>query len=314
MSPAVARAAARWVASAVALGAVFLLVDLDDLVGRLAGLGPGTVALGVAAGALQVVLSAARWAFTVRRLGAALPLGRAVREVWLATFLNHVLPGGVLGDAGRAVRDGRRVDGPGSVARSVRAVVYERASGQLALALVAIVGVGPMLPLPLQAVAIVVAAALLVLGRLALRRTPPAIRGELRAVFLDGAAPAVQLVLSGALVASYVGVFALAAAATGSALSPGALFAVAPLALLSMTLPVSVAGWGVREAVTAWAFSLLGLTPAAGAAASATYGLLALSGALPGALALPLPPLPGPGAVSPSRANRLRVTPARRGR
>ena len=56
----------------------------------------------------------------------------AVREYYLAMFLNQVLPGGVLGDVTRAWRHARLED----TGRAVRAVVFERASGQLVMTVV----------------------------------------------------------------------------------------------------------------------------------------------------------------------------------
>ena len=61
-----------------------------------------------------------------------------------------------------------------------------------------------------------------------------------------------------------------------------------PLALLSilaMVLP-SVAGWGPREAATAWVFSAAGLSADRGAATAVAYGVMVLAASLPGGLVL----------------------------
>jgi hypothetical protein len=60
----------------------------------------------------------------------------------------------------------------------------------------------------------------------------------------------------------------------------------AVLALLAMAVPASVAGWGPREAVGAWAAGLAGLSPAQGVSAAVTYGLMVLVASLPGAVLL----------------------------
>jgi hypothetical protein len=57
------------------------------------------------------------------------------------------------------------------------------------------------------------------------------------------------------------------------------------LAMLAMVLP-SVAGWGPREGVTAWAFAAAGLGADRGAATAVTYGVMVLAASLPGALVL----------------------------
>ena len=54
----------------------------------------------------------------------------AVAHCYRAVFLNATLPGGVLGDVHRAVRHGRDA---GDVSRGIRAVVWERAAGQVVL-------------------------------------------------------------------------------------------------------------------------------------------------------------------------------------
>ncbi|MGC3005360.1 lysylphosphatidylglycerol synthase domain-containing protein, partial [Streptomyces sp. G35A] len=85
-------------------------------------------ALGI--GLVTTVFSAWRWALVARGLRIRLPLGPAVADYYRALFLNAALPGGVLGDVHRAVRHGQRA---GDLGRGVRAVVLERAAGQLAL-------------------------------------------------------------------------------------------------------------------------------------------------------------------------------------
>jgi hypothetical protein len=54
------------------------------------------------------------------------------------------------------------------------------------------------------------------------------------------------------------------------------------LALLAMTLPVNVGGWGPREGVLAWAFAAAGLGAAQGLTIAVVYGLLAFVASLPG--------------------------------
>ena len=76
------------------------------------------------------------------------------------------------------------------------------------------------------------------------------------------------------------------------------------LVMLAMVLP-SVAGWGPREGVTAWAFGAAGLGAERGVATAVVYGVMVLVASLPGAAVLvvawfrrtrpperPEPPLP----------------------
>ena len=60
---------------------------------------------------------------------------------------------------------------------------------------------------------------------------------------------------------------------------------IALLAMLAMVLP-SVAGWGPREGVTAWAFGAAGLGAQQGVATAVVYGVMVLVASLPGAAVL----------------------------
>jgi len=53
--------------------------------------------------------------------------------------------------------------------------------------------------------------------------------------------------------------------------------------LLAMLVPISIAGWGVREGVAAVLWATVGLPAVEGAAISAAYGLVILISSLPGA-------------------------------
>jgi hypothetical protein len=105
-----------------------------------------------------------------------------------------------------------------------------------------------------------------------------------------GALPAV--VLSSALVvAAHTTTFLIAARTAGITAPLSRLLPLAMLSLLAMALP-SIAGWGPREGLTAWAFSAAGLGAAQGAATAVVYGILVLAASLPGSLVLVAERLP----------------------
>ena len=56
--------------------------------------------------------------------------------------------------------------------------------------------------------------------------------------------------------------------------------------MLVMVVPLSVGGWGLREASATAVLAYLGWSPEAALALSAVYGLSVLIGSLPGALVL----------------------------
>jgi hypothetical protein len=77
-------------------------------------------------------------------------------------------------------------------------------------------------------------------------------------------------------------VYLAAARALGITTAPLDLLAPICLSLLAMVVPLSVAGWGLREAVAAIAWPLAGLAAVDGVAISIVYGVLVLVSSLPG--------------------------------
>lgn len=254
---------------------------------------PDAIAAALALGFGYTALSALRWAYVARLVGLPLGFRPALAAYYRASFLNGVLPTGVAGDIERAVRHGRETDDLG---RGARAVILERTAGQAALLIttaVALVVKAPGLPsglrergeiLVLAASGVLVLLTVLVLlaGRIPRLRSTVA---DLRAVVAPRAWP-VLLGLSVGALACYIGLFLVAARATGATAPTLELIPLLLLALLAMALPVSLAGWGPREATAAAAFGAAGLSASQGVAVAAGYGLLVLVAALPGAAVL----------------------------
>lgn len=282
----------RWLlrvgTSAALLTVVAWWTDTAAIAAHLAGIDLRWVVIALALSGLQIALSAWRWQFTAARLGLSLPFPVALREYMLAGFLNQLLPGGVLGDVSRAWR---HASVSGRTGQAVRAVVLERGSGQLVMALIAVPALVSLFGLaPAQGAwgsAAGVAAMLLVASpRL---RAPPAdapagIVTDIRRAVLTPTALPLQLLGSAAVVATYLLVFLAAAQAIGAELPATQVLPLVPPVLLAMLIPVTIAGWGLREGAAAAVWAVAGLDPAQGAAIALTYGALVLLAALPGAL------------------------------
>ena len=182
------------------------------------------------------------------------------------------------------------------------AVLIERASGQLALLAVvlATLVVSPELqgttarmftspdggsnsPVTL-ALALLLALAGIALwrGRGHVARFRRAVQEALlaRDVFLR------QLVASLLIVASYVGVYLCCMRMIGIDTPLATAAPLVPWVLLAMAIPLSIAGWGVREGAAALVWQAAGLDPAQGVAISISYGVVILLSSLPGALML----------------------------
>lgn len=291
-----ARSAGRLLVSAALLALLAWVLDPREVAVRILDLHPGWVLVALSLSVAQMGVSAWRWRFTARLLGSPLPAGRALGEYYLAAFLNQVLPGGVLGDVSRAWRHARDGREPAQSTRgAVNAVLVERASGQVVMAAVAAVSAALLLPEGAGAwTAAAVGAGLLAAAWGAPRfwrriRQVPALRAfgeDLRRGLLSRRAFPAQLMSSLLVVGSYLGVFLAGAAATGVSVPVLSLAPLVAPVLLTMLIPVSVAGWGLREAAAAALWSLVGLSPEEGVAVSVTYGLLVLVSTLPGAAIL----------------------------
>jgi glycosyltransferase 2 family protein len=254
---------------------------------------------------VTTVCCAWRWKIVAVGLGLRLSLPAAVAAYYRCLFLNLTLPSGVAGDVHRGVSHGRDER---DVSRGLRAVVWERAPGQVIQVLLTIT-VLLVLPspvhssMPLVAGALVAAAVAVVLvdrvqtGRGGSRweRARNAILADIRdGVLQRNALPAIVLTTIVA-VFGYALIFLIAARTTGVAAPVSRLLPLAFLAILAMVLP-SIAGWGPREGATAWMFSVAGLGADRGAATAVAYGVLVLAASLPGGLVLAagwLPRRPG---------------------
>ena len=193
------------------------------------------------------------------------------------------------------------IHGPGGdIGRGVRAVVLERAAGQIALT---VFGAGALLILPspvrdqvrsFAPLAVAgLAGACAVVVAIRMNRAPGKRGGALRATLAEGRrallsrrnGPGVAL-SSAVILAGHVVMFVVAARVAGSAASVAALTPIAVLALVAMGLPLNVGGWGPREGVTAWAFAAAGLGADRGLATAVVYGVLSFVAALPGLVVL----------------------------
>ena len=299
------RRALPWLRLSVGVGILTVLVwrlgtdaFVDGL--RLIDGAAALAALGI--GLLTTVFSVCRWCLVARRLGLPLSPATAVADYYRALFLNAVLPVGVLGDAHRAVSHGRRV---GDVARGVRAVVLERAGGQVVLVVagVAVLLLEPSLittvahgVLPSLGVTISLLAGLTAVAAVTAwftrgatakwRRAATAGLADVRVGLLARNAWPGVLLLSAVVLLGHLVLFLVAARTAGSAAPAWQLLPLMLLALLVMALPVNVGGFGPREAFSAVAFGAVGLGAELGLTTAVVYGLLTLVASLPGAAVL----------------------------
>ncbi|WP_373002257.1 lysylphosphatidylglycerol synthase transmembrane domain-containing protein, partial [Marinobacter sp.] len=257
------RLAARWLFTVLIIGFVLRSLDAGALWQELARFSPLILIPALVLTVFQVALSAWRWRYTVERLGLPLAYGAAIREYYLATFLNQVLPGGVLGDVNRAWRHGT---GAGERLSAVHGVAIERLSGQLVLVLVVAISVGWLLgsgrlqasPWPgglwLGVSVVLVGVVLWLALNTEIAGYLQRLRRDVYRSLLNRAVLPVQFGSSLLVLASYLGVFLCLAWGAGyldSMASTAVIAALCSILLLSMVVPLTVAGWGIREGAAA---------------------------------------------------------------
>jgi glycosyltransferase 2 family protein len=307
MTTAMKRKTRRWAAialkAAISVALIVWLVDrveLRPVLDRLARITTPAALVTLGLVAAQIVLVMGRWYLVARIIGATLrPLATA-RFVLIGLFFSQTLPSTVGGDAVRVwllTREGM------SLGKGVNVVLCDR---MLALTtLLALIGL--TLPLLFARVAdgparsgvalVVVVAALGLALFLALReRLDPWLARWRMVRPLAGLARDFHMLFRAPR--GSVATFGLAAAvhllnitiiwvlAVGLGIDVGWIdcLVLFPPVVIAMVLPISIAGWGVREGVMIVAFGFVGVAPADALALSAAFGVSQMVGGLPGAL------------------------------
>ena len=88
------------------------------------------------------------------------------------------------------------------------------------------------------------------------------------------------------ILTSHVATVWLIALSMGVALNPLQLFALILPVMLLLAVPISIAGWGLREGLMVTALGFLGVEPSAAVAISLLWGGVTLFGGLLGGIAL----------------------------
>ena len=285
------------------LVAVIALADPARVLAQLRQAHVGWLLAGLAAAVASNVVSALRWRALARWLGADVSVRDATRWYFQAIGLNALLPGAVLGgDVYRAVV--LRRAGQATLASSW-SVVLDRVSGLWMLCAIGGLGaalcanvLAPWLRLPAGAFA-----ALMLAGTVLWLATPWTLPALLRRWGVRWLAP-LRAAAQRPDFNRQMGWQALASAAvqllSAAALAGGGLalgvqlplaawaFAIAPVFLMA-ALPVSVGGWGTREAAAVASLAPFGVAAPAAVGVGVIYGLYQLAQGAMGALAFGLP-------------------------
>lgn len=292
------RVARRWVRAVVAAIILTVLVWRIGAGPFLAGLELVDVRAMVAAvvlGAFTTLACAWRWRAVSRSLGVNMSLTHATAAYYRSIFLNTTLPMGVAGDVHRAVLHNRTAGD----SRGARSVAWERTAGQtvqIALSVIVLL----LLPSPVRSwvptVALVVIAFVLFLMAIFVVAQPStttragrifmAVRNDVRYGLMTRGTWPVVVAASVVIIVGNIATFVIAARIVGTHASLASLVSIALLVLAAMSIPLSIAGWGPREGVAAWAFGAAGLGTAAGVTTAVVFGVMVFVASLPGAAVL----------------------------
>jgi len=288
--------------AAVTLGLIWVVlsnIDMADTIDRVRSVSLPVAVGGLALLLILALLSIIRWQIVMRQFGRVLGFGLTTRLFFEGLFFNQALPSTVGGDGVRIYRSFRAgLTLPGAI----NSVVLDRILGLTSLMILAAIAqplfyervdsIGARLSF--TAVFLVAVSAilfLLLLGflpewvrRWKLMSGLVSLSYAARQVFTTPAVffPVTALSIAGHMIS--VVVFYLLAVSLDLGVSFLDCMVMVPSVLLLATVPISVAGWGLREGAMVAAFGLLGVPAGGAAAASVLFGIGMGLISLPGGL------------------------------
>ncbi len=292
--------AVKFAVSAALIWYVTRDIDLDTTWDRFLGIRPEMLALAFGVFFVQLVLADMRWLAALAAIGAFIPFLDSLRIYYIGVFFNQALPSSVGGDAVRIYK-AYRVGLP--LGAAFNGVILERVGTVLALIIlvaatqpVFLTRVSPgaaewIVPglAAFAVVAVVGLGVLMILDRLPRAiahwravRALAVVAADTRKAFLSPRAA--TGILGWSLLAHMnitLGVFFLAVG-LGIDVTWLDCMALIPVVILITTIPISIAGWGVRELAMVQAFGLIGVAAAEATLLSLLFGFVALFASLPG--------------------------------
>lgn len=280
------------------LGWLLHRIDVAPILDRFGRLDTALTAIATIVMFAQLVLTGWRWSLVGSRIGAPLRGAAILRLTLIGQFFNQTLPSAIGGDAVRAwlaAREGV------PLGKAVGGVFADRVVALLIL--VALVGVtlplfyarvpDPGLRSGVTALVIGTGVAVAVFLAFGTRILAPLLRyrfirplaqlaDDLLQV-LTGSSRTVAIIAISIIVhLGVIGSVWLIARALALAVSPVDCLVLVPPIVLVTTLPVSIAGWGVRESATVIGFGFLGVGASDALALSVLFGLVQIAIGLPG--------------------------------
>ena len=263
-------------------------VNFYDLASRFDIASVGWIGLAITVTFLQIFLGALRWRAISADCGAPLATMRALRFNLIGTFFNQTLPSSIGGDAVRLWLVAR---GGAGWRAATYSIFVDRAIGLIALAIIIVASLpwsysliddphGRSALLFVDFAALAGGAGFLILGRLrwpwlkrwwATHHVHACSVIANRVIFSRDRGPK----LAGLSLLIHVLTVVIAWCVVRSIAAPvlfGQIFQLVPPVMLITMLPISIAGWGVREATMGLAFGYAGLVTSEGVNISLLLG------------------------------------------
>jgi len=240
---------------------------------------------------IQYILSAYRWKYISKYTNLNISFINSIKFYYISTFMNNILPGGIMGDIFRIyhhVDDKKEIF---RIGRSFQSVVYERLSGQLMLLSFFILSLGLYFIIHQKYIAFAYLFLPLIVAFYFLKyifnnKLRKYIRskhyGNNFLTVFTGEVFWRHTVLSFFVMMSYIFIYIISAVSLGVSIDYFSFLVFTPIILFSMTLPVSIGGWGVREFAALLISFLLGLSASLSISVAIMYGILNLICSLPG--------------------------------
>jgi len=291
--------ALKLVLSAVMVLGIVLFADLSEVWRRIANQSLWSIVLAASIIVLQIALGGSRWHAILKRLGGNVGAIEVLRQFYISVFFNASFGGAVGGDLVRAWLSYRTdVD----VKTAVNSVILDRAASVAAVALLVLLTLPVFVAHAGYSLHTLFPAFLAITGLVGilvaaqLERVPHSWQGNrllrglkalgqgTRMIFLHpaSAAPVIGLAVLAQVALSFAA-YVIASGLDIHISLIDCLVLMQPVALIA-AIPISVGGWGVREAAVVGLFGLVGVESSAALALSVQLGLLSLVAALPGGI------------------------------
>jgi len=262
--------------------------NFSDLASRIDVSSLGWIGLAIAVTFFQIFIGVLRWRIVSAECGAPLPIRQAMRYNLIGTFFNQTLPSSIGGDAVRLWLVARAGAGWRAATYSI---FVDRAIGLIALAIIIVASLpwsykligdpyGRSALLLVDLAALAGGAGFLLLGVLPW----PWLKRWWATHHIHACAVIANRVIFGkrtgpriAVLSLLVHVLAVVIAwcvvqSIAAPVAFGQIFLLIPPVMLITMLPISIAGWGVREATMGLAFGYAGLMTNEGINISLLYG------------------------------------------